>query len=301
MRLLAGILFVIAAVLLAGCVSPGGPPPGHNVTYTPTQLKYLLFDHYNESLFFYCDPDYYPVARGNEQDKAIETFPVIENNTEEFNGIVARTGVSPPYSNESILIVYREYKKLNALPLSPRDDGTYGFTIRLETPDGGRVVTGIIRTDGVILEQHSQPAFLTCPICLAKGTLIDTPDGPVAVEDVKVGMRVWTFTGEGVRTVVTVVQTARSPVPPSHKVVIVRLSDGREVVASPGHPTADGRTLGMLGPADELDGAMVVGADYVRYDEGYTFDILPAGGTGYYRANGIPLSSTLVSNPMHGH
>lgn len=294
MRLLAGVIFVITAVLICGCMFPGGPPPVHNVTYTPAQLKYLLLDDYNESRFFYCDPDYYPVARGDEQEKAIETFPIIENNTEEFSAIVARTGIHPPYSNESMLIVYREYKKLNAIPLTPRVDGTYGFTIRLETPDGGRMVTGIIRTDGVILEQHAEPAFLTCPICLVRGTLIDTPDGPVAVEDLKAGMPVLTVDNAGATKAVAITLVNRVPVPESHTVVTVRLSDGREVTTSPGHPTADGRILGDLRPGDGLDGAVVEKTDRVLYMGGYTYDILPAGDTGYYRANGILLSSTLV-------
>ncbi len=298
-RLVPGIA-LLSIILLAGCISPGGPPPGHNTTYTPTQLKYLLLDHYNESRFFYCDPDYYPIGRGDEQEKAIEIFPVIENNTEEFNAIVARKGLVPPYSNESKLIIYREYKKLNALPLTPETNGTFAFTIRLETPDGGRVVTGIISTDGTILEQRSQPAFLTCPICLARGTLIDTPEGPVAVEDMQVGVPVWTYTAEGVKTAVPVVRIASSRVPPSHMVVFLRLSDGREVFASPGHPTADGRTLSILHQGDELDGSVIQSVNGVPYWAEYTYDILPAGDTGYYRANGIMLSSTLASSQIPG-
>jgi hypothetical protein len=39
---------------------------------------------------------------------------------------------------------------------------------------------------------------------------------------------------------------------------------------------------------------VVTTADQVPYGEGYTYDILPAGDTGCYRAGGIPLKSTLA-------
>jgi hypothetical protein len=37
----------------------------------------------------------------------------------------------------------------------------------------------------------------------------------------------------------------------------------------------------------------VIGADLVLFSEEFTYDILPAGETGGYWANGIPLESTL--------
>jgi len=76
-------------------------------------------------------------------------------------------------------------------------------------------------------------------------------------------------------------------------VVDLRLADGREVHASPNHPTADGRTVGQLHPGDMLDGAIVVAADAQPYTGGDTFDVLPSGATGFYLAGGIPLASTL--------
>ncbi|MDD1679296.1 MAG: hypothetical protein LUO93_08985, partial [Methanomicrobiales archaeon] len=168
---------VILFILLAGCLVSGPPPPG-NQTYTPPQLKYILLDHYGESRFFYCDPDYYPIGRGDELERAIATFPNIENETDLFSAIVERKGIRPPYSNDTILLVYREYKKLNAIPLTPTSANTYSFSLRLGTTGEGLQVSGMIRSDGVILNERSENSVLTCPICLAGETMIETPSGP---------------------------------------------------------------------------------------------------------------------------
>jgi hypothetical protein len=82
-------------------------------------------------------------------------------------------------------------------------------------------------------------------------------------------------------------------VPATHEVVRLTLDDGRVVFVSPGHPTADERYIGDLLAGDALDGASVMRVERVRYAGGATYDILPAGATGAYWANGILLGSTL--------
>jgi hypothetical protein len=84
-------------------------------------------------------------------------------------------------------------------------------------------------------------------------------------------------------------------VPPEHMMVHLVLADGRDLLASPGHRTADGRTLGTLRAGDLVDGSIVVDWELVPYAGGRTYDILPAGATGDYWANGIDLSSTLTT------
>jgi hypothetical protein len=75
--------------------------------------------------------------------------------------------------------------------------------------------------------------------------------------------------------------------------VHLRLADGRELWASPGHRTADGRPLGSLSAGDVVDGSKVTLWELVPYSAGRTYDLLPAGPTATYWADGIPLSSTL--------
>jgi hypothetical protein len=294
------VLLLLCPVLVAGCLVPGGgPPPATtptitpNAPYTPAQLKYVLLDHYGESRFFYCDPDYYPVGRPDEQARAVAMFPDIENMTSVFSAIVARKGLQPPYSEDVKLVIYREYKKLNAIPLEPVADGAYSFSLQLGTMGEGQRVSGTIRSDGTILSEQSESAILTCPICLAGETFIDTPEGPVQVRDLHAGMLVWTADKNGERIAVPVLQTAKTRVPAFHRLVHLRLSDGRELYASPGHPAMDGRPLGSLSIGDGIDGASVIGEDLVPWTGDFTCDILPAGNTGGYWANGIPLRSTL--------
>jgi hypothetical protein len=55
----------------------------------------------------------------------------------------------------------------------------------------------------------------------------------------------------------------------------------------------DGRALGTLSTGNTADGASVIGADTVPYAGEFTFDILPGGDTGGYRANGIVLGTIL--------
>jgi hypothetical protein len=301
MRPLLVVLLIITATLGAGCLVPGGggptptpsPTPTPGLYYTPPQLKYLLLDHYGEDHFFYCDPDYYPVAHGDEAEKAVTIFPVIQGEPDVLSAITARKGLQPPYSNETKLIIYREYKKLGAIILSIVTGDTYSFSLQIGARGEGLRVSGIVRNDGVILEERSEDASLVCPICLAGETRIDTPAGPVPVMDVRAGILVWTRDADGTRRAVPVVQVVKKPVPAPFQLVHLSLSDGRELLASGGHPTTDGRTLGMLVPGDSLDGAQVIRADLQLSSGGFTYDILPAGDTGVYWANGIPLRSTL--------
>jgi hypothetical protein len=290
------IILLICIALTAGCLTSGGggpPPPTPNATHTEAQLKYLLLDHYGEDRFFFCDPDYYPVARGDEPERAVAAFPAIRNETGVFSAITARKGLRPPYSDDDRLIIYREYKKLRALHLEPAGDGTYRFSLQLGTMGEGERVSGIIRSDGVILNQQAENAVLTCPICLAGETLIDTPSGPVRVKDIGVGMIIWSPRLDGTREAVPVLRVGKIRVPPGHRLVRLQLSDGREISASPGHPTLDGRTLGSLAVGDRVDGAAVIGTATVPPGGEFTYDVLPAGETGGYWAGGIPLKSTL--------
>jgi hypothetical protein len=287
MRYTIGLLLLLC-IALAGCTAP---PPA--TMHSEPELKYLLLDHYGEDRFFYCDPDYYPISHGDEQEKAIEAFPAIQNDTAEFATITARLELRPPYSDEAKLEIYREHKMLRAVPLTPRDADSYTYTLALGDESDGRRVAGVISTGGRIREESSEKAFLTCPICLAAGTLIATPSGPVPVEEIREGTIVWTAGAGGDPIASPVLLVSRTPAPLMHTMVHVRLDDGRSVVASPGHPTADGRPLGLLETGDVVDGTLIASVERVPYPGEYTYDLLPAGDTRSYWADGVLLGSTL--------
>jgi hypothetical protein len=288
-KFLSAALTITTIVLLAGCGGSTTPP----VTYTPTELKYQLIDNFGEP--FYCNPYEYPVARpGQEEQDAIAQFPIIMSKPEEFTAITEHLGIAGTtnFTTEEKVLIFREYLKLNnAITLTPADD-IDDFSLRVGE-NQGESIQGTITSGGVINVTKRESSFNTCPICLAAGTLIDTPDGAVPVEQLRVGMPVWTVDGEGQRVAATIIDTASTWVPDSFKLVKIYLDDGRTLTASPGHPAADGRAIGGFNAGDVLDGSVVVSAELVTYSKGATYDILPAGPTGLYWANGILLGSTI--------
>jgi Hint domain len=264
-------------------------------TLSPTELKYKVLDQFPE--FFFCDPDYYPIAFEDEMVLARERFPELQANQEEFQVILNRNGLSgvTTFTDEQKLLIYREHKKLNAIFFELVGD-KYKFQIQTGSEgQQGFFITGTIDGNGSIEVEEQTPSFPACPICLAAGTLIDTPQGQIPVEELQVDDLVWTVSPSGERIFETILKTRRVIVPASHRMVHVILSDGREIWVSPGHPTADGRIIGNLKADDVLDGARVTQVELVLYDQPATYDLLPSGGTGFYWANEILIGSTLVN------
>jgi hypothetical protein len=244
---------------------------------------------------FYCDPDYYPIQQGDETALARQRFPELQANQEEFQAILNHSGLSglTTFSDEQKLLIYREHKRLAAVLFEPSGDA-YHFELKVEeSPGQGFIIKGLIDGSGTITVQERQATYLDCPICLASGTLIDTPDGPVPVEGLREGDAVWTVDSTGARVSATLVRIGRAFVPADHQMVHVVLSDGRELRASPGHPTADGRVMADLKMGDLLDGSTITFLEQITYDQPATYDVLPSGATGMYWANGILLGSTL--------
>jgi len=262
-------------------------------TLTPTELKYKVLEQFPD--FFFCDPDFYPIARDDESILVQQRFPELQTNPEEFQAILSHNGLAgvTTFTDEQKLLIYREHKKLNAIYFELVSD-KYQFQIQTGSEgQQGSFITGTVDGDGSIEVQKQEPGFPTCPICLAAGTLIDTPRGAVVVENLRVGDPVWTMNGSGERISAIILRTSRVPVPVSHQVLHVILSDGRELWASPGHPTAGAKTLGHLKVNALLDGARVIKVERLPYAGTATYDLLPSGDTGFYWANGILLGSTL--------
>lgn len=132
-----------------------------------------------------------------------------------------------------------------------------------------------------------------CPKCLRRGTKIATPSGDVAVEKIRVGDMVFTVDASGRKVATTVRLVSSTPAPRDHRMVRIRLADGRAVVASPGHPTAEGTGMGALSAGATLDHGRIVAVETLALDDDRTFDVLPDGETGRYWGDGILLGSTL--------
>jgi hypothetical protein len=278
--------------------SPGpdgtpGPTPG---TFTPGELRLLLVDQLGPR--WWCDPDEYPVGR-DEQQSAIERWDEIFL-SDVFVAAVDRLGftLGQDFDPAEKLAVYRLWKVADAIPFEavPSGDG-FRFDY-LAAPVGGAAegvrTIGIIDTAGQItVESRTTAGEPMCPICLVRGTLIDTPGGPVAVERLRVGDRIWTRDGSGRRVVGMVLAVGSMTAPTSHRVIRLELVDGRSLTASPGHPLADGRTLGQLRVGDVVDGSAVVSLAWLPYAGGRTWDVLVSGASGVYFVDGIPTASTI--------
>ena len=292
-RSIAAVVAVFAVACGAAAPAPVGAP------LTMTQVKFAVLD--SVGLPVYCDPDSYPIARqGGEQASAIAKFPEIQANTELYTAIISHEKLSATNVGDAEkLIIYRVYKNLNALSLTTAGNG-YAFSYRVRSTTGAAsylMVAGSVRVDGVVTVTSRTPTGApNCPICLAAATLISTPNGDVRVTEIKQGMLVWTAGVDGERIAAPVLTVGSIQVPAGHLMVHLVLADGRELLASPGHRTADGRQLGLLARGDSLDGSTISVWELVPYAGDRTYDLLPAGPTARYWANGILLSSTLTAS-----
>ena len=294
----AGLALVVAAIWLAACgsTSTSSPPGSASRPLTAAEIKYALIDQFGQRWF--CDPDEYPVARGDEAQLAIQRYADVKADADSYAVMSARLGIPADPTADQKLVLYRAWKQLNSITLAPIGNDRYRFDY-LAVPAAGRTEgtrsAGIVDNRGAItIEQQAPAGQPPCPICLARGTRIATPSGDVAVEDIRIGMEVWSLDRHGRQIAVTVEEIGQTPVPSSHEVVRLELGDGRVLVASPRHPLADGRTVGSLRIGDVVDGSWVRSADHVAYGGGSTFDLLPSGPTGVYFAGGIPVASTIA-------
>lgn len=286
-------LAVILAAVVAACGTVHVPP---GPSLSQPQLKFAVMDAVGTPV--YCDPDFYPVAReGGEQANAIALYPQIQADTVTYSAILAHEHLAAGgLTDDQKLVVYRAWKLLRAVVLTAAGAGSSSFKYTVLTSNGGyQAVAGTVSSSGTVDVSSRTPGGRpNCPICLAASTLIATPDGPVRVTDLRVGRLVWTESAGGGRVAEPVIETGSMAVPPEHLMVHLALADGRELLASPGHRTADGRPLGTLRTGDALDGSTIVLWELVPYAGPRTYDLLPAGATGHYWANGIELSSTLA-------
>lgn len=128
--------------------------------------------------------------------------------------------------------------------------------------------------------------------CLPGESLIETPEGARPVRELAIGDLVWSFDSRGHRVAQPILKIGSDFAGSEHRLVEVTLSDGRVVRASSPHPTASG-LLSDLEVGSALDGARVHTIRSVPMEGDRTFDLLPAGTSGLYIADGVILGSSL--------
>lgn len=287
MRRSTALLVVVVAVACGGIQGVAALPG------TIDQLKFAVIDKAGPPN--YCDPDLYPIAReGGEQANAIADYPQIQANGELYAAILMHEHLpAGDLTDAEKLTVYRAFKLLRALTLTLSGDH-YTFKYRATVGDSIQMVSGTVTPIGSVTITSQTPSGPPpCPICLAAATLIATPGGAVRVTEVRPGMLVWTASPDGSRVAAPVLEVGSTPVPAGHLMVHLILADGRELLASPGHSTAGGRPVGALAAGESLDGSTITVWELVPYAGDRTYDLLPAGPTAIYWADGIPLASTL--------
>lgn len=311
MRRFAGLLLVVAITgFIAACGGSAGATPGPTIIPGPTpgpsggatfdagQLRLIVMDRLGER--WYCDPDEYPIAHGSEQERALERWDEMVAEGVVFKAVARKLGinVAGAVSDTQKQAIYHVWKNAVSIPMDPVGNGQYRFdylAMPLPGKDLGTRTTGIIDDTGkMTIEQQAPAQEPPCPICLARGQRIDTPNGPVAVEALRLGDPIWTRDARGNRVAGTVIAIGSTEAPDTHRVVHLTLADGRTVTASPGHPLADGRRLGTLALGDVIDGSAVVALELLPYGGGETLDLVASGATGGYSVDGVPLGTTLL-------
>jgi hypothetical protein len=290
---------VLLTALGTACASSTSPGPSPSPSASPPsvlELKLAVLDALGGRLA-YCDPDQFPIAHGSALDAAKARLPMIEANRPAFEAILRHLDLSATtkFTDQQLVTINDLYKQMQVINLTPTGDG-YRFDVLVpesSSAPGNEHVIGTVSPTGTVTIERREPGQpINCPICLVAGVRIATPDGDIPVQDLRVGMRVWTTDRNGNRIIGTVMKTGHMAAPIGHEVVRLQFADGRIVVASPGHPTADGRTVGQMKVGDRLDGSTVVAVTLLPYT-GFTYDLLPSGPTGSYFADGVLLASTL--------
>ena len=286
-RMRAVLALVMLLTLACGSATPGsvGSP------LTVPQLQFRVLDAVGKPAW--CDPDFYPLGHP-EMPNAIAQYPAIKADTTTYAAILEHERLpSGNLSDEQKLTVYRAWKLLRPVSLA-RDGDHYTFDYTVAGQTSYERVSGTVGVDGTVTVRSRAPGQRpNCPICLSASTMIAAPGGPILVTAIRVGTVVWSQDAAGRRVAEPVTEVGSMEAPEGHRMVHLALADGRQLYASPGHWAADGHPLGALKIGDALDGSTVALWELVPYAGSRTFDLLPAGPTGVYWADGILLASTL--------
>jgi hypothetical protein len=292
------VLALLLLLCLCACGSVARPGQSSVASPSPTpqseaDLQYRLVDTLGAPV--YCDPSQGPVVRSEDPaDVARMVAALRAQNPAELDAIVRHEHLNAAsLSPADNLRVVGQAAVLAAVKVSPQGSA-YRFAYELLGPPTVEV-TGTIDAAGTIAVASRTPGpRRLCPICLAQWTRIATPAGELPVTALRPGTLVWTLDAAGRRVPAPVLAVGHTVAPAGHLVVHLVLADGRSVDVSPGHPLPGGRPVGDLRPGDPADGSVVVSAERRPYGGEATWDLLPAGATHVYWADGVQLGSTLA-------
>jgi hypothetical protein len=161
-------------------------------------------------------------------------------------------------------------------------------------PAPGGWTCGAFTQDHFLVGPDRDP-YMTCGgggICASPDTAIATPNGEVAIAELRVGDLVYSRTADAI-VVVPLLAVTRTPVF-DHHVLRVTLEGGRTLEVSGPHPTAAGPRLDELVVGQRLEQQRVLTLERIPYAHAFTYDVLPASESGSYLANGVWLGSTLA-------
>src|SRR5439155_14801320 len=94
--------------------SAGSPPPvATSAAADVWRLRYALLRHYPD--FAYCDPDLYPVARGDQQSAADRWWAGVPHSSPEVSAILAQHGYREPLSADQRRTAYGDHERANVV------------------------------------------------------------------------------------------------------------------------------------------------------------------------------------------
>ncbi len=145
--------------------------------------------------------------------------------------------------------------------------------------------------------------------CMPNTARILTSQGEKQIDNIQIGDSVYTFNNIDGKFLAPIIQVNKILVQKDYIMTKITLEDGRSIQASPKHPIPIERDYATSSKnqyeellfseikiGDHIDRTRVVFIEFVNYNGGFTYDILPAGESGYYWADGILVGSTLYNN-----
>ncbi len=145
--------------------------------------------------------------------------------------------------------------------------------------------------------------------CMPNTARILSSRGEIQIDNIQIGDSVYTFNYFHGKIMEPIIQVNKILVQKDYIMTKITLEDGRCIQASPKHPIPiekdylnssktqyEELLFSEIKIGDYVDNSRVSSIELVNYNGGFTYDILPAGESGYYWADGILVGSTLYNN-----